>query len=60
MIKQFYLKQFSLAYIDFLVYTQVNIKTVLVKNIQFSISTQYKCQTVLFDPLIGQYHMLPL
>ena len=28
-------------------------KTVLFQTIQFSISTQFKCQTVLFDPYIG-------
>ena len=32
------------------VYTQLNVKTVLYQNIQFSMSTTFKCQTFLFDP----------
>ena len=32
------------------VYTQLNVKTVLFLTIQFSIRTQFKYQTVLFDP----------
>ena len=32
------------------VYTQLTIKTVLFQTIQFSISTQLKCQTVQFEP----------
>ena len=42
------------------VYTQLNVKTVLSQTIQFSISTQFKYQTVLFDPYIGPYQVLPL
>ena len=41
--------QFSIKYSVF-VYTQLNVKTVLFQAIQFSISTQVKCQTILFDP----------
>ena len=36
MIKQFYFKQFSLVLVQFFVYTQLNIKTVLFQMIQFS------------------------
>ena len=35
-------------------------KTVLFQAIQFSISAQFKCLTVLFDPLIKLYQVLPL
>ena len=42
------------------VYTQLNDQTVLFQTIQFSISTQFKCQTVLFDPEIGPYQVLAL
>ena len=35
---------------QFFVYTQINVKTILFETIQFSISTQFKCQIVLFDP----------
>ena len=38
MIKQFYFKQFDLAFV----------------------CSQFKCQTVLFDPHIGLYQVLPL
>ena len=31
-------------------YTQLNDQVVLFQTIQFSISTQFKCQTVLFNP----------
>ena len=48
--KQFYFKQFRLVIVQFFVYTQLNVKTVLFENIPFSISTQFKRQTVLFDP----------
>ena len=41
MSKQFYLKQFSLAWVQFFVYTQLNVKTVLFQTIQFSISSQF-------------------
>ena len=41
-------------------YTQLNDQTVLIQTIQFSISTQSKCQTVLFDPEVGLYQVLPL
>ena len=41
------------------VYTQLNIK-VIFQSIQFSLSTEFKCQTVLFDPLIGPHQVLPL
>ena len=44
-------------------FTQLNNQTGLFRIIQFSIShffcTQFKCQTVLFDPLIGSYQVLP-
>ena len=39
------IKQFNLALVHFLVYTQPNIKAVLFQTTQFSISTQFKCQT---------------
>ena len=32
------------------VYTQLNVKTGLPQTTQFSLSIQFKCQTVLFDP----------
>ena len=41
------------------IYTQLNDQTVLFQTIQFSTSTQFKCQTVLFDPWIGHYQVLP-
>ena len=51
MEKQFSFKQFSLRGISTVfVYTQLNVKTDLFQNIQFSKSKQFKCQTVLFDP----------
>ena len=31
-----------------------------IHTIQFSINRQFRCQTVLFDPLIGPYQVLPL
>ena len=40
--------------------SQLNIKTFLFQTIQFNISTQFKCQTVLFDPFIGPDQVLPL
>ena len=52
----------SIKYQSF-VYTQLNDQTVLFQTIQFSIShlfAQFKYQTVLFDPLIGPYQVLPL
>ena len=39
--KQFYLKEFSLAEVQFCVYTQLNVKTDLFQTIQFSISTHF-------------------
>ena len=57
------------------VYKQLNVKTVLLQTIQFSISTQFQCQKqfyfkqfslayvhslVLFDPQTGPYKVLPL
>ena len=41
-------------------YAQLNAKTVLFLPIQFSINTQFKWQTVLSDPYIGPYLVLPL
>ena len=41
-------------------YTQLNVKSVLFQTVHFSISTQFKCQTVLFDPWIGPCQVLPL
>ena len=41
MPKQFYFKQFSLALVQFFVYTQLNIKQYNFKQFQFSISTQF-------------------
>ena len=35
-------KQFSLALVQFFVYTQLNVKTVLFQTVQLSISTQFK------------------
>ena len=52
----------SIKYQSF-VYIQLNGQTVLFLTIQLSISrllSQFKCQTVLFDPLIGPYQVLPL
>ena len=42
------------------VYTQLHFQTVLFLTIQFSISTQFKWQTILLDPNIGPYRVLPL
>ena len=42
------------------VYTQLNHQTVLFQIIQFSISIQFKYQTVQFDLEIGPYQVLPL
>ena len=45
------------------VYKKLNVQTVLFLAIQFSMSlvcTQFKCQTVLFDPKIRPYQVLPL
>ena len=42
---------------------QLNDQTVLFQTIQFSmlfLCTQFKCQTVLFNPLIGPFQVLPL
>ena len=36
------------------------LKTVLFQTIQLSISTQFKFQTLLFNPLIGSNQVLPL
>ena len=44
--KQFYFKQFSLAQVQFFVYTQLNVKTVLFQTIQFSTSTVFCLHTV--------------
>ena len=44
-------------------YSQLNDQTVLFLRIQFSLSficTQFKCQTVLFDPKIRPFQALPL
>ena len=41
------------------VYTQLNVKNVRFQTIQFSIVTLYKCETVLFDPLIELYQVIP-
>ena len=41
-------------------FIQLNVKIVLFQTIQFSISTQFKCQTVLFDPKIRPYQVLSL
>ena len=41
-----------------IIYTQLNDPTVLFQAIQFRISIQFACQTVLFDPLIGPYQVL--
>ena len=38
----------------------LNDQTVLVQTVQFSISTQFKCQTVLFGTYIGPYQVLLL
>ena len=51
MSKQFYFKQFSLAYVR-----NLNSKTVLFQVIQFSTSMQL----ILFDPKIGPHQALPL
>ena len=40
--------QFSIS-TQIFVYTQLNVKTVLFQTIQFSMSTQFKYQTFLFD-----------
>ena len=54
MSKQFYFKQFSLAYVHSLNEVRsLNVKIVLFQVIQFSIST-------LFDPYIGPYQVPPL
>ena len=68
-------KQFSLVWVEFFVYKKLNVKTVLLKTIQFSISTQFQCQKqfyfkqfsstevhslVLFDPWIGANQVLLL
>ena len=50
MIGQFYFKQFSLEKVQFFVYIQLNVKTVLFQAIQFSIITLFQSPTVLFDP----------
>ena len=53
----------SIKYQSFFFYTQLNGPAVLFLTIQFNMSlvcTQFKCQTVLFDPLIGPYQLLPL
>ena len=44
MPKQFYFKQLSLAYVQFFVYKQLNVETLLFQENQFSISTQFKFQ----------------
>ena len=41
-------------------FTQLKVKTALFSTIQFSISTQFRYQTVLFDQQIGPYQMLQL
>ena len=35
---------FKYTQVQFFAYTQLNVKTVLLQTIQFSISTQFKCQ----------------
>ena len=42
------------------VYAQIDDQTVLLLTINFSISTQFKCQKVIFNPLIGPCQVLPL
>ena len=49
----------SIKYQSF-VYTQLNVKTILFPPIQFCITSQFKCQTVLFDLSIRPYQLLPL
>ena len=72
--QNFYFKQFNLVLVKvkrfqvllciinishlFLLHT--DLKTVLFQIIQFSISTQFKCQTVLSNLLIGSHRMLLL
>ena len=51
MIKQFQLFQaIQFGKSTVFIYTQLNVKTILLQTIQFSISTPFKCQTILFDP----------
>ena len=40
----FFFKQFILAEVLFIVYTQLNVKTVLFQTIEFAISTLFKSQ----------------
>ena len=40
--------------------TQLNGQTVLFQIIRFNVSHSFKCQTLLFNPLIGPYHVLPI
>ena len=42
--------EYSVIKYQSFVYTQLNVKTILFQAIQFSITTQFTCQTVLFDP----------
>ena len=49
----------SIKYQPF-VYAQLNDQTVLFQTIQFSMNTQFQCQTVIFDPGIGPYQVLLL
>ena len=46
-----------MKYLSFL-YTQLNVKTAQFQTIQFKISTQFKFQTVVWDPSIGPYQVL--
>ena len=72
MIEQFYFKEFSKKVKWFqvllwitnnsikhhsFVYTELNENTVIFQIIQFSLTAQFKCQTV---PYIGPYQVLPL
>ena len=59
MSKQFYFKESSLAYVQFFVYTQLNVKTGLFQTIQSSISTQFKYQnsSIYNNPLQHKYSL---
>ena len=61
--KQFYFKQFSLAGVQFFVYTQLKVKTVLFQIIQFIISiisnmiTNYKKMEDRIKTLDSEFHI---
>ena len=42
------------------VYTWFNDQTLVFQTILFNMSTQFKCQRILFDPKLGPYHVLRL